>query len=150
MGIIVIIAIYLIYIVYKWYSKGEITNVFTNEPIIINEPKTDTSGTINNTYTTPTIKTNFELICFNLKAKPNENNIVSVYFNDGKNIANVYSNGRFFVYNSLKQFITKGSYKEGGKELYPDYGTPYKSSNVLNNFKGILPKQGLTTITTYS
>lgn len=78
---------------------------------------------------------NFAAVQKNLNTKA-VNDIVIVSFS-GKKLQ-CYSNGRFFIFNSSNQIVTKGNYYNGGTEVKSDYGKTANSNNVLNNFFSVI------------
>lgn len=65
-----------------------------------------------------------------------KNNQVFAPFNNNKNIAIFYSNGRFSIFKigeEKKGYLLKGVFKNGGLTLIPDGGKPISSGSAWTN-----------------
>ncbi len=86
---------------------------------------------------------NFNNLLTNLggEIKPDKNMIASVPFNDKKNIAQFYNNGRVIIFEGAK-IVLRGNYIDGGKTITVD-GAPEKqvsSSSVYENINNLITK----------
>ncbi len=86
------------------------------------------------------INKNFLDLQDNLGLKPNSDNILVTKFNEGKNIAQFYSNNRVFVFDANKNVLAKGTYINGGKKIVLDGGFTIESGSVFGNLLDILKK----------
>ncbi len=85
---------------------------------------------------------NFNELINNLggSVKPDKNMILTVPFNDKKNIANFYNNSRVVVFENNKA-ILKGNYYKGGKRITLDGGVKNVSSeSVYENLNNLMIK----------
>ncbi len=76
----------------------------------------------------------------NLGLKPNSDNIIVTKFNEGKNIAQFYTNNRIFIFDENKNVVSKGTYFNGGKQIALDGGLTVEGGSVFGNLLDILKK----------
>jgi hypothetical protein len=65
-------------------------------------------------------------------------NSIRVYFNDNKNTADFFTNGRVWFFNDKDEWLKKGSFVNDGKKIILDGGKVIESNSVLKNIKNAI------------
>ena len=81
---------------------------------------------------------NLNLLRKNFGKQQSNNDSETITFNSGKNTTTFYKNGTFEIFDSKKQSMAKGSYKNGGVILILDNGKQENNTNVFTNLTNIL------------
>ncbi len=73
----------------------------------------------------------------NLNVKAGKGGIV-IPFNNKKNKAQFYDNGRIVIFNDKGAIVKKGTYSDGGKTIAIDNGKTVSSGSVFGNLLAVI------------